>query len=96
MHGTCLGFGALLITVSGNLSLAGTFGGYMLLICADTSLRLQMHATCLGMEAISVAVAQENSLLDTFDGQNNPTTVKLVPGGEVSSHVGVSVCGLVL
>lgn len=33
-----------------------------------------------------MAVAQENSLLETFDGTNNPSTVKLVPGGEVSQN----------
>jgi hypothetical protein len=44
-----------------------------------------MHATCLGMEAVSVAVAKENFLLDTYDGTNNPSTVKLEPGGEVST-----------
>ena len=60
-------------------------------LAADRSLpdcppRLQMHATCLGMEAVSVAVARENSLLETFDGTNNPSTVRLVPGGEVSKN----------
>jgi hypothetical protein len=84
MHGTCQGCGALLIAVYRNQYLAQPFDGLADRPLPDCPLRLQMHATCLGMEAVAVAVAQENSLLETFDGTNNPSTVKLVPGGEVS------------
>lgn len=40
-----------------------------------------MHATCLGMQAVSLIIARDSSLLGTYDGDNNPSTVQLVPGG---------------
>lgn len=40
-----------------------------------------VHATCLGMQAVSLIIARDSSLLGAYDGDNNPSTVQLVPGG---------------
>jgi len=43
-----------------------------------------VHATCLGFETLAVIVSRNTSILSAFDGEDQPSTLQLAPGGNAS------------